>query len=220
MAAAGVHQYGVGAKDGCIKAYHATAALIELNPEKAIMSLDVSAAHQSLDRAWMMQEVRDLCPVLERPLAVWYPQGEPTTHWWRTADGKIVEVPAGNGLDQGCLLACPTYGISTARPAERALATMQTRDPAAQLLLFADDTQLQTSVDNLTCAHEAVSAEWARAGLSLNIGKTKVFAPNPDLPMGDWTASRVSVLKCLGADLTDDGVAWGQPTQPLSLIHI
>jgi hypothetical protein len=84
---------------------------------------------------------------------------------------------------------------------------MQTRDPAAQLLLFADDTQLQTSVDNLTFAHEAVSAEWARAGLSLNIGKTKVFAPNPDLPMGDWAVSRVSVLKCLGADLTGDGVA-------------
>ena len=90
---------------------------------------------------------------------------------------------------------------------------MQTRDPAAQLLLFADDTQLQTSVDNLTFAHEAVSAEWARAGLSFNVGKTKAFAPDPDLPMGDWTPSRVSVLKCLGADLTDDGVAWEQPTQ-------
>ena len=158
------------------------------------MSLDVSAAHQSLDRAWMMQEIHDLCPVLERPLAVWYPRGEPTTHWWRTADGKIVEVPAGNGLDQGCPLACPTYGISTARPAERALAAMRTKDPAAQLLLFADDTQLQTDVDNLTFAHNAVSVEWARAGLRLNVGKTKVFAPDPDLSMGDWASSRVSVL--------------------------
>ena len=31
--------------------------------------------------------------------------------------------------------------------------------------------------------------------------------------MGDWTASRVPVLKCLGADLTDDGIAWERPTQ-------
>ena len=31
--------------------------------------------------------------------------------------------------------------------------------------------------------------------------------------MGDWASSRVSVLKCLGADLTDDGVAWEHPPQ-------
>ena len=98
----------------------------------------------------MMQEIHDFCPVLERLLAVWYTRGEPTTLWRRTAGGKIVEVPAGNSLGQGCPLACPTDGTSTARPAERALAAMRTRDPAAQLFLFADDTQLQTEVDNLT----------------------------------------------------------------------
>ena len=32
MAASGVHQLGVWARDGCVKAYHATAALVELNP--------------------------------------------------------------------------------------------------------------------------------------------------------------------------------------------
>ena len=55
--------------------------------------------------------------------------------------------------------------------------------------------------------------EWARAGLRLNVGRTKVFAPDPGFSMGDWARSRVSVLKCLGADLTDDGVAWEHPTQ-------
>ena len=206
MAASGVHQLGVGARDGCVKAYHATAALAELNPAKAIMSCDVSAAHQSLDRDWMMKEVHDLCPVLERPLAVWYPQDEPTTHLWRTSDGKIVDVPAGNGLDQGCPLACPTYGVSTARPAERALEVMRRRDPKAQLLLFADDTQLQTEVSDLTHAHQAVAEEWAKAGLRLNAGKTKVFARDPDLSLGDWEPQRVARMKCLGADLTDDGI--------------
>ena len=142
----------------------------------------------------MVQEVHDFCPVLERPLAVWYPRGEPTIHWWRTSDGKTVEVPAANGLDQCCTLACPTYGISTARPAERALAAMRTKDPAAQLLLFADDTQLQTDVGNLTFAHSAVLVEWARAGLKLNAGKAKIFAPDPDLPLGDRSPRRVPVL--------------------------
>ena len=33
---------------------------------------------------------------------------------------------------------------------------MRAKGPAAQLLLFADDTQLQTDVDNLTYAHNAV----------------------------------------------------------------
>ena len=89
----------------------------------------------------------------------------------------------------------------------------QGKDSKAQLLLFADDTQLQTDVDNLTHAHKAVSAEWAKAGLRLNVGKTKVFATDPDLSMGDWAPFRVSVLKCFGADLTDDGGAWEHPTQ-------
>ena len=108
MVASGVHQLGVGARDGCVKALHAIAASVEFNPGKPIMGCDVSAAHQSLDRAWMMQEVHDLCPVLERPLAIWYPRDEPTTHWRRTSDGKVVDIPAGNGLDQGCPQACPT----------------------------------------------------------------------------------------------------------------
>ena len=155
------------------------------------------------------------CPVLERPLAVWYPRDEPTTHWWPTSDGKVVDIPAGNGLHQGCPLACPTYGVSTARPAERALETMRmrTKESKAQLLLFADDTQLQTDADNLTHAHEAVSAEWAKAGLRLSAWKTKIFAPDLDLPLGDWSPRRVPVLKCFGADLTDDGIAWERPTQ-------
>ena len=211
MAASGVHQLGVGASDGCGKAFHATAAL-ELNPGKPIMSCDISVAHQSLDRAWMMyKEVHDLCSVLERPLAVWYPRDEPTTHWWRISDGKVVDIPAGNGLDQGCPRACPTYGVSTARPAERALEIMRAKDSKAQLLPFADDTQLQTDADNLTHAHNAVSAEWARAGLQLDAGKTKIFAPGPDLPLGDWHPRRVPVLTCLGADLTDGGIAWEHP---------
>ena len=213
MAASGVHQLGVGARDGCVKAFHATAALVELNPGKPIMSCDVSAAHQSLDGAWMMQEVHDLCPVLERPLAVWYPRDEPTTHWWRTSDGKVVDIPTGNGLDQGCPLACPTYGVSTARPAERALEIMKTKDSKAQLLLFADDTQLQTDAGNLTHAHNAVSAEWARACLQLNAGRTKIFALGPDFLLGDWHPRRVLVLRCFEADLTDDGIAWEHPTQ-------
>ena len=175
MAASAVHQLGVVARDGCVKAFHATAALVEHNPGKPIMSCDVSAAHQSLDRAWMMQEVHDLCPVLERPLAVWYPRDELTTHWWRTSDGKVVDIPAGNGLDQGCILAAA--------------------DGRRQL-----DARTQRR-----------STEWARAGLQLNAGKTKIFALDPDLPLGDWHPRRVPVLKCFGADLTDDGIGASYP---------
>ena len=213
MAASGPHQLGVGATDGCVNAYHAMSALAELHPASPIMGCDVSAAHQSLDRDWMMQETRTLCPLLERPLAVWYPRDEPTVHWWKPAGGDIVDIIAGNGLDQGCPLACPAYGVSTARPAERALQTMRAADPQAQLLLFADDTQLQIDAGSLTLAHEAVSAEWAKAGLTLNAGKTKVFTTTPDAPLGPWEPNRVATLKCLGAHLVDDGIAWEHPSQ-------
>ena len=148
-----------------------------------------------------------------------WPSGTPVTNQPPIGGGRrtgrsYVDIPAGNGLDQGCPLACPTFGVSTARPAERALETMRTKDSKAQLLLFADDTQLQMDADNLTHAHNAVSAEWAKAGLRLNARKTKIFAPDPDFPLGDWSPRRrVPVLKCPGADLTDDGIAWEHPTQ-------
>ena len=90
---------------------------------------------------------------------------------------------------------------------------MRKRDPKAQLLLFADDTQLQTEVADLTHAHQAVAEEWARAGLRLNAGKTKVFARDPALSLGEWEHRRVARMKCLGADLTDDGIAWAHPSQ-------
>ena len=149
----------------------------------------MSALLQSLDRDWMMQETRDLCPVLERPLAVWYPRDEPTVHWWRTSKGDIVDVVAGNGLDQGCPLACPAYGVSTCRPAERALKTTRSAHPRAQILLFADDTQLQIDAGSLTLAHAAVSDEWAKAGLTLNAGKTnQSFLACPERPSGSLGA--------------------------------
>ena len=53
---------------------------------------------------------------------------------------------------------------------------MRAKGSKAQLLLFADGTQLQTDACNLTHAHNAVSMEWARAGLQLNAGKTKIHA--------------------------------------------
>lgn len=212
-AAAGPHQLGGGSRDGCVKAFHATAALTDLHATKPVMACDVGAAHQSLDRAWMMQEVRQLCPAMERPLAVWYPQDSSTTHWWRTSRGDVVDVPAESGLDQGCPLASPTYCISVARPAERALEAIRRDDPSAQLLLYADDTQLQTELGNLSRAHEAISEEWGRAGLGLNPTKTKVFVRDAAFDLGEWQGKRVATLKCLGANLTDDGVAWEGPSQ-------
>ena len=90
---------------------------------------------------------------------------------------------------------------------------MGTKDSKTQLLVFADDAQLQTDADKLTQAHNAVSVEWAKACLHLNAGKTKIFAPDPDFPLGDWSPRRVPVLKRLRADLTDDGIAWEHPTK-------
>ena len=51
--AAGVHQLGIGTPDGCAKAYHALGSLSRTAPGRVILALDVEAAHQSLDRAFM-----------------------------------------------------------------------------------------------------------------------------------------------------------------------
>ena len=127
--AAGVHQLGIGTPDGCAKAYHALGSLSRTAPGRVILALDVEAAHQSLDRAFMRAEVHDLCPVLDVPLAVWYPSDEDTIHWWRTTSGEVVNIKAQRGVDQGCPLASPVFGIATARPADRALRAIQAKDP-------------------------------------------------------------------------------------------
>ena len=51
----------------------------------------------------------------------------------------------------------------------------------------------------------------ARAGLTLNVGKTKVWTHSGDTPLGPWAEKRVDTLRCLGADLNDDGVTWAEP---------
>jgi hypothetical protein len=210
--AAGTHQLGIGTPDGCAKAYHALGCLSRIAPGRAILALDVSAAHQSLDRPFMRREVHDLCPVLDVPLAVWYPEGEDTVHWWRTASGEVVNITAQRGVDQGCPLASPVFGISTARPAERALRSIQARDPRAVLFQYADDTQFHVAPDHIQGAYEAVSAEWAIAGLSLNRGKTKVWTPSADTQLpADWQPRRVASLKCLGADFVSDGITATPP---------
>ena len=211
MAASGPHQLGVGAKDGCVKAFHATTVLAEIRPTKAVMSCDVGAAHQSLNRGFMMQEVRALCPILVRPLSVWYPQDEPTIHWWKVGPGDVREVVSEEGLDQGCPLASPAFGISTCRPVARALEAILREDPTASLLQFADDTHVHTEPANLSRAHQAISDEWAKAGLSLNIAKTEIWTPRADTELGDWERRRVPSLRCLGAFLEDDGIAWSGP---------
>ena len=152
--------------------------------------------------------MRALRPTLERPLAVWYPQDEPTVHYWRLGPGDVRDVLAEDGLDQGCPLACPAFGVSTCRPAARALDIILKEDPTASLLQFAGDTHIHVEPDELTEAHDAVSAEWAKAGLGLNVTKKEVWTPNPASGLGEWEGRRVASLKCSGAFLEDDGIAW------------
>ena len=208
MASSGPHQLGVGAKDGCVKAFHATAVLAEVIPTKAVMSCDVGAAHQSLNRRFMMQGVKALCPILEKPLAEWYPRDEPTVHWWRVGPGDVRDVLAEDGLDQGCPLACPAFGVSTCRLAARALDIILKEDPTASLLKFADDTHIHVEPDKLTKAHEAVSAEWAKDGFGLNVTKRDLWTPKSATGLRNWEDRGVASLKRLGAFLEDDGIAW------------
>ena len=142
---------------------------------------------------------------------MWYPQDEPTIHWWKVGPGDVREVVSEEGLDQGCPLASPAFGVSTCRPAARALEAILREDPTASLLQFADDTHVHTEPANLSRAHRAISDDLAKAGLSPNIAKTEVWTPKADTDLGDWERSRVPSLRCLGAFLEDDGIAWSGP---------
>ena len=125
------------------------------------------------------------------------------------------------GVDQGCALASPVFGISTARPAERAIQAIRTRDAEASIFQYADDTQFHLDPDELPQAYEHVSREWAVAGLSLNRTKTKVWGPKPDtvLPAG-WEKHRIPSMKCLGADFVEDGITATPPRHQEALTEI
>ena len=85
------------------------------------------------------------------------------------------------------------------------------RSPEASLLQYADDTHIHIDPQHLSGARELMAQSWAQAGLSLHPTKTKVWTPDPAAALGEWTDKRVGTLKCLGANLVDDGVAWSQP---------
>ena len=78
---------------------------------------------------------------------------------WKVEPGDVRDIKSESGLDQGCPLASPAYGISTATPAARALETMLARDSTASLVQRADDAQIHTKPADPTHAHQAVSAE-------------------------------------------------------------
>ena len=217
MAAAGPFQLGVGTADGCAKAYRSISALARMRPGKAVMALDVKAAHQSLRRDFMRKEVASLCPMMSRPLDVWYPPDEHTRQWWRTSSGEVITIEAERGVDQGCPLASLAFGISTARIAGEAVHTVSRNDPDVSFFQYAGDTQAHVEPADLTSAYSTIEAKWATAGLELNRAKTKVWTPNPDTPLpADWQGKRVASLRCLGADRMEDGISWTPPAHGTS----
>jgi hypothetical protein len=61
-------------------------------------------------------------------------------------------------------------------------------------------------------SYNTISDKWARAGLRLNHGKTKVWTPDPAMALPEaWEARRTRRLRCLGADLVEDQVSATPP---------
>ena len=108
-------------------------------------------------------------------------------------------------------MASPAFGIATAGPAEATVQAIRRLDPEASLLQYADDTHIHIDPAHLSGARVLMAQAWSQAGLSLHPSKTKVWTPDPAAALGEWADKRVGTLKCLGANLVDDGIAWSQP---------
>ena len=130
--------------------------------------------------------------------------GHGTTHW----------LQLGNGVGQGCILSSCLFNLYAEyimRNAELVEAQAGIKIAARNInnLRYADDTTLMTESEELKSSLMKVKEENEKAGLKLNIQKTKIVASSPinSWHIGGKTMETVTDFIFLGSKITADWTA-------------
>ena len=124
--AVGPRQFGVGAAGGAEAAVNAIKVAMAIIPDAAVISLDTTAAFQSVRRKEAITAAMAI-PEFAYVLRHWY--NEATTHQWKDGAGSWQDILAEAGLDQGRILAALGFAVDTRAQLEETLAAIRVCDP-------------------------------------------------------------------------------------------
>ena len=152
----------------------------DLDPTTTLVSLDGRSAYDSVSRAAILAKVHDVAPPLLPFVRGFY--GHPSVYHWYDEAGRFHEIHQGEGIEQGDSLAPALFALAQHGALEAASRSLL---PGETLLAFLDDVCVVTTPARARAAFDLVSrAIEAHAGISSNLGKTRVYhrAPGPPPP--------------------------------------
>ena len=193
----GEFQFGVGVPDGTTQAYHTLEAATRANPDKVLVSLDVSKAFPSINRMAAYNVAKERAPLLASAMEHWY--GHPGRKIYRGPNGPQ-DIWTATGVDQGDPMAGPIYALGQCAPLEAVLRTHLD----VSNICFHDDTYISVKPERFATVYASIEAEWAKVGLKLNPTKTRIFCPDPALGQRlppEWQNKIVHALPVLGQHL-------------------
>ena len=197
--AVGPDQLGIGAQDGCAKAFQAMQSKCRLQPQRVILAEDCKAAHQHLERPYAAQQLERHCPKLLQPFLVWY--GRVSKHSWHVASGDSISISAERGLDQGDPIANPVFALALVDISTEFRTKMLAEDPGVSVIQIADDIHICTVPGALRNGAVELRRLWATAGLSFNTAKQETWCLSEEPLPGPFQTRRVAQLRCLGNTL-------------------
>jgi len=196
--AVGRMQFGVQ-PDGTGKLHRLLTTAVTVRKGVVVVAADVKEAFTRLQRSAALQAVArhapDLLPVATALLAKDSHHVAPDPN-----GGPSQTVVQTVGLDQGCPWSPGLYSVTVADPLQAVDEDLKKLDPHAFVCAFYDDTYLVGTPRAVAAGLEKLRVVLAGIGLELNVAKTQVWSPDPELVLPRSLARyRVDQLKCVGA---------------------
>ena len=179
--ALGEEQYVVGKSAGLESMVRDAGAALQRPGARAALLFDCVCAFNSLFREVMLEEIEESVPHLLTAFALWLARRSRAV--FVTADGQVHVFESVAGVDQGC----PGSPAAFAFGMRRALRRLQRRLPAeagARLLAYLDDLTIILDEAFAGDAVEAVTAELAELGMSVNAAKSTCYTASNAPPGG------------------------------------
>ena len=198
-AAVGEMQYGAGPPAGAEEMQKTVMTDLAMRPAACLSSFDVRNAHNEIERAAVINAVRQKLPELSPWVEPWLRTS--TTHVCTLPGSTPMQLPKDRGGDQRDPLTNWLFPLMFAKVLERTREAARAVDSKARSYGYQDDANLVATVEGRTQGRQAFVNECSAVGLTMKTSKETVyFGPAAAAPatLECSRTARPVVLKCSG----------------------